>query len=232
MKCLFSSLFVLGLACASPLVAQDRPVVVELFTSQGCSSCPPADEILAELSKRDDVIALALHVDYWDYIGWKDKFGNPAHAIRQRAYAAAGGRKTVYTPEMIINGKTDIVGAKPMAVAQAIAAHKNDPARVDLALTRTGNIVKIGAKTLDGAVGPYTVHVLQYTPMETTKIKRGENAGHAFEYHNIAKNWTVLGDWNGNTPLAVTAPVQGTLPVVVIIQQSGAGPIVAAARLK
>ncbi|WP_176249521.1 MULTISPECIES: thioredoxin family protein [unclassified Sulfitobacter] len=232
MNILFSTLLAAGVALAAPLIAQDRPVVVELFTSQGCSSCPPADEILAELSKRDDVIALALHVDYWDYIGWKDQFGNPDHAARQRAYAAAGGRKSVYTPEMIINGSTDIVGAKPMAVAQAIAAHKNDPLRVNLTLSRKGDSLAINAETVNGAKGPFTVHLLQYTPMEMTHIKRGENAGHAFEYHNIAKNWSVLGTWTADQPLILTAPLKGASPAVVIIQHSNAGPIVAAARVK
>ncbi len=232
MKFLFSSLLVLGVACTAPLRAQDRPVVVELFTSQGCSSCPPADEILAELAQRNDVIALALHVDYWDYIGWKDQFGDPDHATRQRAYAVAGGRKSIYTPEMIINGITDIVGAKPMAVAQAITDHKNDPALVDLTLTRSGDILQINAKTLPGAKGPFTVNLLQYIPSQKANIKRGENAGHAFSYHNIVQNWSVLGDWSAQEPLALTAPIKGDLPAVVIIQQSGAGPIVAAARVK
>ncbi|MEM5520014.1 DUF1223 domain-containing protein [Sulfitobacter sp. AS59] len=232
MKFLFSSLLVLGLACTAPVHAQDRPVVVELFTSQGCSSCPPADEILAELAGRDDVIALALHVDYWDYIGWKDQFGDPDHATRQRAYAVAGGRKSIYTPEMIINGITDIVGAKPMAVAQAIVDHKNDPALVDLTLTRSGDSLQINAETLPGAKGPFTVNLLQYIPAQKIHIKRGENAGHAFSYHNIAKDWSILGDWAANAPLILTTPIDGGLPAVVIIQQSGAGPIVAAARVK
>lgn len=207
-------------------------MVVELFTSQGCSSCPPADEILAALAGRDDVIALALHVDYWDYIGWKDQFGDPDHATRQRAYAVAGGRKSVYTPEMIINGITDIVGAKPMAVAQAIIDHKNDPALVDLTLTRSGGSLRINAQTRPGAKGPFTVHLLQYIPAQKAHIKRGENAGHAFSYHNIAKDWSVLGDWPAQEPLALTTQIEASLPAVVIIQQSGAGPIAAAARAK
>ena len=103
------------LSLAIPATAQENPVVVELFTSQGCSSCPPADALMHDLAAREDVIPLALHVDYWDYIGWKDPFGNPAHADRQRAYAAAGNRRTIYTPEMVVGGVTDIVGTQPMA---------------------------------------------------------------------------------------------------------------------
>lgn len=232
MKRLISYILASGLVCASPALAQDRPVVVELFTSQGCSSCPPADALLAELSDRDDVIALALHVDYWDYIGWKDRFSDPNHAARQRAYAAAGGRKSIYTPEMIINGTTDVVGAKPMAVSKAITDHKNDPVLVELSLARKGSQLQISATALAQAKGPYTVHMLRYTPKATTQIKRGENAGHTLQYSNIAEKWTVLGSWDAVAPLSLAAPLPGDLPVVVMIQQSVAGPIVAAARLK
>ena len=90
---------------ALPVAAEQRPVVVELYTSQGCSSCPPADVMFNELAERDDVIVIALHVDYWDYIGWKDEFGDPAHADRQRAYANTAGRRSIYTPEMELKKK-------------------------------------------------------------------------------------------------------------------------------
>jgi len=121
---------------AAPAYAEQRPVVVELYTSQGCSSCPPADEILSSLNGRDDVIAIALHVDYWDYIGWKDEFSSPAYAERQRAYASQAGRRSIYTPEMVVNGQTDIVGAKPMALADAINEHKAAVQQMTLDVTR------------------------------------------------------------------------------------------------
>ncbi len=232
MKRLILSALALGVVCATGALAQDRPVVVELFTSQGCSSCPPADRLLGELSQRDDVIALALHVDYWDYIGWEDPFGDAAHAKRQRAYASAGGRKSVYTPEMIVNGQTDVVGAKPMKLSQAIAAHQNEPAKVDLTLSRRGNTLDITARALSAIKGPFTVHMLRYIPSAMTQIKRGENAGHTFEYHNIAKNWTVLGEWDAQEPLEISTGLSGDEPVVVLIQRAKAGQIVAAARIR
>lgn len=217
---------------AAPLAAQDNPVVVELFTSQGCSSCPPADAILHQLADREDVIALALHVDYWDYIGWKDPFGNSAHAERQRAYARVGKRRTIYTPEMVVHGVTDIVGAKPMKLSEAIAKHAKMAPKVGLEIARDGDQLRIAAETLAQVNGPMTVHLVRYTPEHTTKIKRGENRGKTLSYANVVEAWEVLGDWDGAAPLNISAEMTGDLPCVVIIQGQGAGPILAAARLR
>ncbi|NNK16334.1 MAG: DUF1223 domain-containing protein [Sulfitobacter sp.] len=232
MKHLTFALIAAVVSLASPLMAQQNPVVVELYTSQGCSSCPPADAMLLELSDREDVIALALHVDYWDYIGWKDPFGHPAHAERQRTYAAAGNRRSVYTPEMIVGGVTDIVGAKPMALSKAIAEHARKPTKVILDLARDGDTLNIAAKRVADVDGTMTVHMLRYTPRQSTKIKRGENAGKTLEYTNIVEGWTVLGAWDGTEPLNISAPIEGEKPAVVIIQKKNAGPILAAARLR
>ncbi len=232
MKHLLSAAFAAAMSFAAPLVAQDNPVVVELYTSQGCSSCPPADLILHELADREDVIALALHVDYWDYIGWKDPFGNPVHAERQRAYARAGQRRTIYTPEMIVNGQTDIVGAKPMKLSEAIAANAQMAPKANVTLTRNGGNLEIAAEALTDLGGPATVHMLRYTPRATTEIQRGENRGRTLEYANIVEDWTVLGEWDGQSPLEMTAAVTGDKPIVVIVQSAVAGPILAAARLR
>jgi hypothetical protein len=220
------------LTLAGPLMAQDHPVVVELYTSQGCSSCPPADALLHELADRDDVIALALHVDYWDYIGWKDPFADPAHAERQRAYAAAGNRRTIYTPEMIVNGTTDIVGTKPMKLSKAIADHAQQTAQARVSLERNGNTLSISAELLEAVEGPFTLHMLRYVSLQKTSIKRGENAGHTFEYANVVEGWQVLRQWDGREALAFTVPVEGEAPAVVILQHQHAGPILAAARLR
>lgn len=211
--------------------AEQYPVVVELYTSQGCSSCPPADEILKELGIRDDVIAIALHVDYWDYIGWKDAFGHPAHAKRQRAYAVHAGRRSVYTPEMVVNGQTDIVGAKPMKLMTAIEQHKDVPQRMTLDVRRDGNVLRALGTVPTGKVVPMEIHVLHVTPVASTKITRGENRGHTFEYTNIAHDWRVASVWDGRAPLDLEINVQNADPVVVLVQEAGAGPIVAAARL-
>lgn len=217
---------------SGPVSAEDRPVVVELFTSQGCSSCPPADEMMNILAGRDDVIALSLHVDYWDYIGWKDEFADPQNAKRQRAYASAAGRRSVYTPEMIVNGKTDIVGAKPMEVAMAIDHHKKDPMTVALSLSRSSGTVRIEAEPIGAPVGAMTVQMLRYKPERVARISRGENAGRTIHYVNVTQDWKKLGEWKGKRPLTLEAEAAGDLPVVVILQAANHGPIIAAARLR
>ena len=162
-------------ALSAPVSAQS-PVVVELFTSQGCSSCPPADKLMHDLAQRDDVIALALHVDYWDYIGWKDEFADPANADRQRGYAMEAGRRSVYTPQMIINGTTDIVGARPMELSKAIADQGAQISPVTLSAMRNGDVVRITATTAARDVD-MLIHMLRIEPKRTARITRGENAG-------------------------------------------------------
>ena len=218
-----------ALLFAAPLMAQDRPVVVELFTSQGCSSCPPADEMLSKLEGRDDVIAIALHVDYWDYIGWKDKFGHADHVKRQRAYATAAGRRTIYTPEMVVQGQTDIVGAKPMALSKAIAEHARDPKLVDLAVTRQGDTLSIAASA--GRTQDMDVHMLRILPEQDVKITRGENRGRTITYTHVAQGLKTLAQWDGRSDLSVETTVKGDDATVVIIQTAGSGPILAAARI-
>jgi hypothetical protein len=150
--------FLAALALCQGAAAQDQaqwepaPVVVELFTSQGCSSCPPADALLAELAERDDVLPLALHVDYWDYIGWADTFASPAFTERQKLYARAAGHRTIYTPQMVIGGVDQVVGFQPMEVADLIEAHRAKPPQAGtqarMALRRDGDRLTV-TLTLD-----------------------------------------------------------------------------------
>lgn len=224
----FVSLFL-----AAPAQAQDDPVVVELFTSQGCSSCPPADRIMHELAKRDDVIGLALHVDYWDYIGWKDEYANPDHTDRQRAYAREGGRTMIYTPQMVVNGQQDVVGAKSIELNRLIDAHLTAPPEAEVSATRTANEVSMNVVPIELPDDEtYDVRIVQYSPMRRTSIRRGELAGHDLDYANVVENWQIAGRWDGQTPQSFTATLSSELPAVVLIQRSGHGPIVAAARVK
>jgi len=217
-----------------PIQADDAPlVVVELFTSQGCSSCPPADELMVDLARRSDVIGLALHVDYWDYIGWKDEYGDPAHTKRQKGYAHVAGRKMVYTPQMIVNGQEDVVGAHAMELAELIDRHKNIASGVSVTVAREDGSVVVGVKAVGdvaGEGGPYDVYLVRYTPMRRAHITRGELAGHDLDYANIVDGWSVLGQWDGQAATEFRDEIGGDRPVVILVQKPGYGAILAAAR--
>lgn len=216
---------------ATSLRAQDTLVVVELFTSQGCSSCPAADAILSRLGERDNVIALALHVDYWDYIGWKDKFAHSAFTKRQKGYAHSFGTRSIYTPQMVVNGVKDVVGNRPMDVADIVQAQANKGLPVPLKLNRSGSTLSIMAPAAAGLANADVI-LVRYTPHETVNIPRGENAGKKLAYTHIVTEWSDIGDWNGRAPLSATVPVNGSAPIVVLVQEKGYGPIFAAARLR
>ena len=219
------------LMLATPSLAQDNPVLVELYTSQGCSSCPPADAFLHELAKRDDVVALALHVDYWDYIGWKDVFGNPAHSARQRSYAKVGGRKMIYTPQMVINGEEHVVGNRPRDVEDVIAKHQSTTPSITLTAERRGDELVIKADTAEALNDNLTVQVVRYMPNSTVDIRRGENAGKVLSYANVVTELRAIGDWDTQAPLEMNTGVEGDQPIVVLLQHQGQGPIAAVARI-
>ena len=221
-----------GLVATGPVLAQSvSGTVVELFTSQGCSSCPPADAYLTQLAGEPGIIALALHVDYWDYIGWKDKFGQAAFTDRQRAYAHAAGTKTVYTPQMVVAGVDPAIGSDFDKISGLIRRHQQAEQMVVLQLMRSGNSVKIHATALVALDQPLIVQLVRYMPSESVAILRGENAGQTIEYSNIVTSWKQIGVWNGQDDLDLTAPVAGSDSVVVILQAEGPGMIFAAAQV-
>lgn len=232
MKHLIPAVLAALFSFAAPLAAQNSPVVVELYTSQGCSSCPPADKILHELAARDDVIALALHVDYWDYIGWKDSFAKPAFTTRQRGYARAAGHRTIYTPQMIVGGVDHVVGYKPMELAALIDSHKDAPHPATIKMSRQGNRLSIKCPAFSEQALPMLVQLVRYSPAETVKIGRGENAGKTIKYHNIVTEWSQIGTWDGTTPLDLNIETSGSAPIVVVLQKPGQREIIAAARLR
>jgi hypothetical protein len=209
-----------------------RPaVVVEFYTSQGCSSCPPADEFFAELAKDPGIIPLALHVDYWDYIGWADKFADPRHTERQKAYARKAGSTMIYTPQLIVGGLDAVEGSQPAQVAMLIRRHMDVDHNVSLTLERDGNAILIRASAEQAFDQPVQVQLVRYVPEERVDIHRGENAGRTVTYHNIVTSWQVIGEWTGAIPLALSARASGKEPAVVILQHEGPGAIVAAAQI-
>jgi len=217
--------------CASSPAMAEQVIVVELYTSQGCSSCPPADEFVAMLASDPRILPLALHVDYWDYIGWADAFANPQFTDRQRAYAAAIGSRTLYTPQLIIGGQDRIEGFSPEETAARLQEHLALAAPITLTVTREGDRLIIRAEADPPLTETVRVQLVRYTPEATVEIERGENAGRTITYHNIVTSWEGLGDWAGDTPLELTADFVGTDPGAVILQSGGPAAIMAAARI-
>ncbi|WP_147125404.1 DUF1223 domain-containing protein [Shimia ponticola] len=231
MRKLIATAFFAVMSMAASVQAQTT-TVVELYTSQGCSSCPPADAFLHELAKQDDVIALALHVDYWDYIGWKDEFASPAYTERQKAYARVAGSRTVYTPQMVIGGVDHVVGTRPEQVAAKLTEHMMKEASVDLTATRDGDKATVMIGAVPGATEAMVVQLVTYNPSATVDIKRGENAGKTLTYANVVTSWTALDAWNGKSPLTLTADIPNGEPAVIIVQRQGPGAIMAAAKVE
>lgn len=218
---------------AAPTYAQsDDAVVVELFTSQGCSSCPAADALLGKLASDPRLVALSLHVDYWDYLGWKDKFASPKFTARQKEYAHHARDKMVYTPQMIVQGRQRMVGSKAAEVGGAISAALAQTPATEVVLDRKGDILSIRANPIAGARGSIRVQLVRFSPAENVTIERGENAGKTITYHNVVRSWQVVGKWDGTSPLVMDTPVTGGTPLAVILQSDGPAEILAAATLR
>lgn len=211
-----------------------QPVLVELFTSQGCSSCPPADAFLAELAERPGVLALSYHVDYWNYIGWTDPFSSPEATARQRAYGKTLGSRVAYTPQMVIDGRHDAVGSHRETVEQAIAAAAASPhvALVIAGDDATGYRAVLPATALDM---PARIWLVLFDGSHETTVTRGENTGRTIENRNVVRGIVDLAAWDGSAteiPLALDpALTAGRDNCAVIVQEGKAGPVLATAVL-
>ena len=204
MRHLVSAVLLASSATAPAAPALDSPaVVVELFQSQGCSSCPPADMVLNELAGRPDVIALNFAVTYWDYLGWKDSFAQPAFTQRQWDYAKAGGRNNVATPQMIVNGRVALLGSRR--------------GEVDLAINRSRSL---------------TLWLVRYDPRAiAVPIKAGENGGRTIVHKNVVRELTALGSWNGSGAHYIVPKGNAGLERALILQAGRGGPVIAARRI-
>jgi hypothetical protein len=201
-----------------------QPVVVELFTSQGCSSCPPANASLASEADRPDVLALSFGVTYWDYLGWKDTFAKPQFTERQVAYEAGLGHGGPFTPQIVVNGSADTVGNRKGDVDRLIAsARLSGP---DIALGN--NVVSIAAAPAQGAAD---VWLVRYDPRTIdVSVARGENEGVTLPHRNVVRELTRLGAWSGKAATFAVPPAPAGLKTAVLIQKPHGGVIIAAAR--
>jgi hypothetical protein len=233
----------LGLAVATaavgdrlvPAAVSDGPVVIELFTSEGCNSCPPADTLLGRLSGRHDILPLAFHVDYWDYIGWKDPFDFPAATERQYAYSHALGLNMVYTPQMVVDGAHDAVGSNEGAVAKAIAVAAAQP-KLKLSVWRDASgAYKVTIPADPRQKGTATVWVALFDHAHNTPVARGENAGQTLTEFNIVREWRKIGEWSGaeaQIALNLTPESDEYDACAVLVQLRGTGPIRGAASFR
>lgn len=216
---------------ASTATAQTHPVLVELYTSQGCSSCPPADAFVADLATDPNVMPLSLHVDYWDYIGWKDTFGNAQFTKRQKAYAKAIASRMIYTPQIIVDGIDRIEGNDPIKVTESIRRHAATISPVRLDVKKTGSTLYIRAVAEPPLNRGARVQVVRFIPEATVRIERGENAGREVTYYNVVTNWQAVAQWAGTEPFELATEVSGSEPVVVIVQSEGPADVLAVARI-
>ena len=240
MKRLSPLLFAVAFALAASSAAHaGGPVtVVELYTSQGCNSCPPADEMLGDIAARDDVVALSLHVNYWDYLGWKDTFATDVTTSRQRNYGRTmrGGR--VYTPQMVIGGTVHVVGSNRYGVEWAMLSDKHrapNPVEVSLDTDEDGTVIAHVGAAAGGESGSATVWLFRYDSRQQVAIGRGENAGKELTYTNVVREVRDIGTWRGaamDIPLALSDLAAGGRDgCAVVVQRDRLGPVIGAARM-
>jgi hypothetical protein len=222
---------------ALPAVARENtgPWAIELFTSQGCSSCPPADLQLGKLGRRSDIVALSFHVDYWDYIGWKDRFATRENTERQRSYARARKQRSVYTPEREVDGIGHDPGVSPDPIASLLAeAQRRSPKRATPELVRSPDgvlTVRLGAFKVEG---PADVVFAVYDRRHSTAVGDGENGGRTLENFNVVRHFETLARWDGaaanwTVPVGRFRPEQG---MAVMVQQADHGPILGCNKLE
>jgi len=201
----------LAVLAAEPARAEPR-AVIELFTSQGCSSCPAADKLIAEYSRDPSIIALSLAVDYWDYLGWKDTLALHGHSNRQRAYARARGDREVYTPQVVVDGAVHALGSDKAVIDKAIRQTREQSLALLLPVTieQTGDKLTVHVAASKDEKGQAEVWLCPITKSIPVAIGRGENSGQTLTYTNVVRRWIKLGDWTGKAE-TFSVPVKDVL---------------------
>ena len=206
----------------SAIAAAAPRAVVELFTSQGCSSCPPADKLAGELAQDPSLIVMSLAIDYWDYLGWKDTLAIAGHSNRQRAYSKARGDREVYTPQVVVNGVAHVLGSDKDAIDKAIDKTRKQPEMLSLPISMsvTGDQISIAIPAAKDATKG-EIWLCPITKTVPVTVGRGENSGNTIDYHNVVRRWVKLGDWTGaartfKVPLSDVTGVGGDAVAVVV----------------
>ena len=227
----FTKILALALSFWLPIAASAQNVVVELFTSQGCSSCPPADDILRDLALEDGVIVLGWHVDYWDYLGWKDEFSNSKNTERQMGYRDRWSLRSLYTPQAVIHGEAQIVGSNERKVRMYVDQFQDEKPMLEINLNTSGNTANIKVSALAARLPAADIFLVRITPEATTNIRRGENAGRTISYVNVVEEMTWIANWNGRSVANVRTPYDSDSKYVILIQAKDFGPVLGAEYL-
>lgn len=240
MRLLSLCLFCLTLTSAHALevsrIIEGKPIVVELFTSQGCNSCPPADALLGALSKQRNVIALSQHVDYWDYLGWRDPFSSHLATMRQKLYAARWNTTRIYTPQMVVAGQQEVLGSHKRRVSQSL--REVTPPKNNMSVTIKGSLAHFTLEENPSFKNSDAIlWVAELDEKKTSHITRGENSGKNLTYHHVVRDFYPVGKWDGSASIH-TIDLQklwmkGRDGIAVILQEKPdfTGPIRAAAAL-
>jgi hypothetical protein len=219
-----------GSARIDQVQAAERPVLIELFTSQGCNSCPPADALLGELARRPGVLALAFHVDYWNGLGWKDPFSSATATARQNDYARRLGKRSIYTPQLVVDGAADAVGSDRGDVDALIAAAQRRAVAgptIDIVTDgQGGRVARIG----ESQAGRATVWVAGYDRSQVTPVGRGENGGRTLTEYQVVRSLVRLGDWTGAAAEFPVPKLDGE-DAILFVQPDKPGPMLAARDL-
>src|SRR5271156_755619 len=201
LRCRYASAsLIAGFLITTYGIARAEPrALLELFTSQGCSSCPAADKMLGDLANDSSLVALSVPIDYWDYLGWKDTLASPGHTARQRAYAHVRGDRQVYTPQIVVNGSVHVLGSDRAAVERAIGQTGRNGAIMSLpvGLTVEGNSLNVKISATESERSGGEVWLCPLARAVSVAIGRGENHGRTVTYHNVVRGWVKLGDWTG-----------------------------------
>lgn len=212
----------------------DRPIVIELFTSQSCASCPPADKIFAQLANHENVIALGCHVSYWDKLVWKDTLSHDFCDVRQHGYASMTSARRIYTPQMIVNGGTAFIGSRFDEINKALNIAKKQNIEVIEIIPSENNSIQIVLPNLPkDPSGDYRLWLYGYKKQVTEKIGNGENSGLEMNYANAAVTYTNLGAWSGGaqTKVAPLISLEENDGLIILAQAEGYGRITAAGKL-
>jgi hypothetical protein len=227
-RCLaYAAVFACSSIGAYSLARAEPRAVIELFTSQGCSSCPAADKLLAEFARDPSLVSISVPIDYWDYLGWKDTLADPRNSARQKGYAHVRGDGQIYTPQSVVNGSVHALGSDKAAIEQAIRKSRQNSMTLSLPVTLKFADGRVSVSAPDGTAPPRgsaEVWLCGITKAITVAIGRGENKGRTVTYHNVLRRWVKLGDWTGNAD-SWSAPLRALegdgIDGVAVLVQSG-----------